>query len=141
MTESKKVSLPHLSKNFTKDEAPINKTSTSDLRGKLTISREHLESINKVIIDPENQVINDFLGVVEKYGTPQEINRQAEEASQMAIENDYTLKAIEARSQSMSELAVASAAFAFSFLNINSSTILSASPENSLATSDRIRKQ
>lgn len=84
MTESKKVSLPHLPKNFTKDEAPINETSTSDLRGKLTISREHLESINKVIIDPENQVINDFLGVVEKYGTPQEINRQAEEASQMA---------------------------------------------------------
>jgi hypothetical protein len=59
--------------------------STNDLRGKLAISLDQLEDINKVILNSENRLINDFLAVVEKHGTPQEINRKAEIASQMPV--------------------------------------------------------
>ncbi|UCF28672.1 MAG: hypothetical protein JSW42_03025 [Chloroflexota bacterium] len=59
--------------------------STNDLRGKLAILPDQLEDINKVILNSENRLINDFLAVVEKYGTPQEINLKAETASQMPV--------------------------------------------------------
>jgi hypothetical protein len=35
--------------------------------------------LNAVLLNPDMRVINDFLAVVEKYGTPEEINRQAAE--------------------------------------------------------------
>jgi len=54
-----------------------------DLRHKLTIPTERLEDINAVLLNPETRVINDFLEVVAKYGTPNEINSMAQEASQL----------------------------------------------------------
>ena len=53
---------------------------TSDLRNRLQISAGRLDEINSLLLDPNTQVVNDFLAVVEKYGTVEEINRKAEEA-------------------------------------------------------------
>jgi len=55
----------------------------SDLRHRLRISEERLSEINALLLDPHTQVINDFLAVVEKYGTPEEINRRAAEARRL----------------------------------------------------------
>jgi hypothetical protein len=52
----------------------------SDLRDRLEISEERLREINAVLLDPDTRVINDFLAVVAKYGSVQEINREAESA-------------------------------------------------------------
>jgi hypothetical protein len=51
-----------------------------DLRDKLTISHEYVDQINEFLTDPKNPVINALLDVVAKYGTPEEINRKAEQA-------------------------------------------------------------
>jgi hypothetical protein len=51
-----------------------------DLRPLLAIPRARLEEINALLMDPDLRVINDFLEVVAKYGTPEEINRKAEAA-------------------------------------------------------------
>jgi len=55
----------------------------STLRDRLQISPDRLEAINQVLLNPETGVVNRFLEVVEKYGTPEEINRQAREARQL----------------------------------------------------------
>jgi hypothetical protein len=52
----------------------------SNLRNRLRISESRLAEINALLLDPNTQVINDFLAVVEKHGTVQEINRKAEQA-------------------------------------------------------------
>ncbi len=52
----------------------------NDLRKRLQISSAAFDEINAVLLDPENRVVNDFLAVVAKYGTPEEINRKAAEA-------------------------------------------------------------
>jgi hypothetical protein len=52
----------------------------SKLRERLKIAHEQLDEINALLLDPDSQVVNDFLAVVEKYGTVEEINRKAEEA-------------------------------------------------------------
>jgi hypothetical protein len=54
------------------------------LRQKLIIDPDKLEAINKILLDPDMRVINDFLAVVEKYGSPQEINREAQEAGELS---------------------------------------------------------
>ena len=59
--------------------------STIDLRQRLAFHPDRLEAINKVMLNPDNQAINEFLAVVKKYGTPQEINQKAGEASQMPV--------------------------------------------------------
>ena len=55
----------------------------TSLRQRLEISPDRLADINAILLNPDMQVVNDFLAVVEKYGTPEEINRQAEEARQL----------------------------------------------------------
>lgn len=50
------------------------------LRWSLKIPYDRLDAINNVLLDPDTRVINDFLAVVEKYGSPEEINRKAEQA-------------------------------------------------------------
>jgi hypothetical protein len=55
-----------------------------DMRQRLCISADKLEAVNALILDPDMEVINDFLEVVAKYGTPEEINRQAAEARKPA---------------------------------------------------------
>ncbi|MBN1667338.1 MAG: hypothetical protein JW862_09615 [Anaerolineales bacterium] len=56
-----------------------------ELAGRLAILPTSLEPVNAVLSDPGNRLVSDFLDVVLKYGTPQEINRQAQEASQLPV--------------------------------------------------------
>lgn len=46
----------------------------------LQIPVSRLDEINNMLLDPNMQVINDFFEVVEKYGTPEEINQKANNA-------------------------------------------------------------
>ncbi len=55
----------------------------NNLRQLLEIPTSRIGEINAVLLDENMQVINDFLAVVAKYGTPQEINRKAEQARAM----------------------------------------------------------
>lgn len=57
------------------------------LRDLLEIRHSRLDAINEVLLDPNSKIINSFLDVVTKYGTPEEINRKAEEARK--LENLY----------------------------------------------------
>jgi hypothetical protein len=50
------------------------------LRQLLTIPTARLDEINRVLVDPNSRVVNDVLEVVARYGTPAEINRQAQQA-------------------------------------------------------------
>jgi len=56
---------------------------TADLRSLLEIPSSCIQNINDLLLDPENRAINDFLAVVAKYGTPEEINRKAAEARRL----------------------------------------------------------
>jgi len=53
------------------------------LRQLLKIPYDRLDDINAVLLNPDMQVVNDVLAVVEKYGTPEEINRKADQARQL----------------------------------------------------------
>ena len=55
----------------------------SDLRQKLTIPLERLNAINAVLLNPDLRLVNDFLAILAKYGTPDEINQQAADAGQL----------------------------------------------------------
>ncbi len=54
-----------------------------DLQQLLKIPYDRLDEINAVLLDPDSRVVNDFLSVVAKYGSPEEINRKAEQACQL----------------------------------------------------------
>ncbi len=54
-----------------------------NLQQLLRIPYERLDEINNVLLDPDMRVISEFLEVVAKYGTPEEINQQAEQARQL----------------------------------------------------------
>ena len=49
----------------------------------LKIPSNRLDAINEVLMNPDTKIVNAFLDVVAKYGTPEEINRKAEEARQL----------------------------------------------------------
>jgi hypothetical protein len=51
-----------------------------NIREKLRISPEKLDSINDLLTNPNLRAIDDFLAVVAKYGTPEEINSKAKQA-------------------------------------------------------------
>jgi len=53
------------------------------LRERLRIRSSTLEEVNRFLLSPENSVINAVLGVVEKYGTPEEINTKARKSRQL----------------------------------------------------------
>ncbi len=55
----------------------------NDLRQLLKIPYERLDAINDVLLDPNSRVMQDFMAVVEKYGSPAEINAQANSARQL----------------------------------------------------------
>ncbi|MEJ5224924.1 MAG: hypothetical protein WHV44_10760, partial [Anaerolineales bacterium] len=65
----------------------------TDLRQRLSIPASRLDPINAVLLDPSTQVIEDFLAVVAKYGTPEEINAKHREARKL----DNLLKKVEER--------------------------------------------
>lgn len=54
-----------------------------NLRQNLEIPIDRLEDINRIFLDPDMRVINDFLDVVKKYGSPDEINIRAKEAREL----------------------------------------------------------
>ncbi len=54
-----------------------------DLRARLKITPGRIAEVNRVLLDPDNRLIQDFLDVVARYGTPEEINRKAEQARQL----------------------------------------------------------
>jgi hypothetical protein len=54
---------------------------TIDPRARLAIPHERLDEINSLLLDDETRVVNDLLEVVARYGTVDEINRRAREAS------------------------------------------------------------
>ena len=66
----------------------------TDLRSLLQIPASRLDAINSVLLDPASQVMNDFLAVVAKYGTPEEINRKHLESRKL----ENLLKQVEAKS-------------------------------------------
>ncbi len=51
-----------------------------DLQGRLKIDERALEEINALLLDPHSRAVRAVLDVVRKYGTPEEINRKAEQA-------------------------------------------------------------
>lgn len=53
------------------------------IRQLLEIPTSRLDDINAVLLNPDSDVINEFLEVVDKYGTPEEINQKAEQARQL----------------------------------------------------------
>src|SRR4030065_2924440 len=55
----------------------------TELRQSLKIPYSRLDDINAVLLDPDMCVVNDFLAVVAKYGTPAEINAKAQAARQL----------------------------------------------------------
>ncbi len=55
----------------------------TDLRKLLAIPSSRLDAINAVLLDPDLKVVNNFLEVVAKYGTPEEINRKHREARKL----------------------------------------------------------
>ncbi len=54
-----------------------------DIRQRLKIPAARLAEINAILLNPETRVINDLLAVVDKYGSPAAINRQADAARQL----------------------------------------------------------
>jgi hypothetical protein len=55
----------------------------SDLRQRLKIPSNRLDDINAILLDPNQRVVNDLLAVIEKYGTPEEINAKHREARKL----------------------------------------------------------
>jgi hypothetical protein len=54
-----------------------------NIRQLLKIDASRLDALNAVLLDPDTTVVNDFLKVIDKYGTPEEINRKADQAGQL----------------------------------------------------------
>lgn len=57
----------------------------NNIRNKLAIDKLRLDEINNFLTNPDNKLINNFLSIVEKYGTPDEINKKSQNARK--IEN------------------------------------------------------
>jgi hypothetical protein len=55
------------------------------IRQKIKIPYERLDAINRFLLDPDARVVKDFMAVVDKYGTPEQINRRAEAARQLPV--------------------------------------------------------
>ncbi len=55
----------------------------SELLERLKIPASRLDEINNVLLNPDSRVMKDFLDVVAKYGTPEEINAKSREARKL----------------------------------------------------------
>lgn len=58
----------------------------------LYIPESRIDEINSALFKPNTQVISDFLDVVEKYGTPEEINFKAQSARQLPVLLEHVRK-------------------------------------------------
>ena len=56
-----------------------------DLRNLLSIPASRLDEINRVFLDPNSEVVNNLIEVISKFGTPEEINKKAEEARKLPV--------------------------------------------------------
>jgi hypothetical protein len=56
---------------------------TEEFRQRLMIETSKLDDINAVLLDPNVEIIQQFLDVVKKYGTPAEINQKARNAGSL----------------------------------------------------------
>ena len=56
---------------------------SDDMRKMFTIDENRLSEINEYLMRPDNKLVNDLMKVIEKYGTPKEINAQAREAGKV----------------------------------------------------------
>ena len=54
-----------------------------DIRDRLKIPANRLDEINAVLLDPDMEVMNAFIEVVNKYGTPEQINARARESRKL----------------------------------------------------------
>jgi hypothetical protein len=54
------------------------------LRERLRIPSTALDEMNRFLLDPDNPAINAVLEVIDKYGTPEEINAKAEKARRLS---------------------------------------------------------
>ena len=52
-------------------------------RDQLKIPAARLEELNAMLLAPGSRVIGDLLAVMSRYGTPEEINRKAAQASEL----------------------------------------------------------
>ena len=50
---------------------------------KIKISEENIKSVNDFLLDPENPLIKSIFEIINKYGTPEEINAKAKEAGKL----------------------------------------------------------
>lgn len=48
----------------------------TNIQNRLEIPKAYLDEVNHVLLDPNSEVMQKFLSVVAKYGTPEEINRK-----------------------------------------------------------------
>jgi hypothetical protein len=55
----------------------------SDLLNRLSVPADRLASINSILLDPDERVMKDFLAVVAKYGSPEEINQKHMESRKL----------------------------------------------------------
>ncbi len=55
----------------------------ANLRERLKIARERLDEINSFLLDPNNELVNRLISIVEKLGGPEEINRKARETRKL----------------------------------------------------------
>jgi len=53
------------------------------MQSMLKIPQHRLDEINAILLNPDTRVIQDLLAVVARHGTPEEINRKAEQAGQL----------------------------------------------------------
>ncbi len=56
---------------------------TIDLRERLAIPGDRLDALNALLLTPGMRVVDDLVEIVARYGTPEEINRQAREAGEV----------------------------------------------------------
>ena len=59
----------------------------NDLQQLLKIPTDRLDAINEILLNPDTRIVQSFLDMVAKYGTPEEINGKAAEARK--LENLY----------------------------------------------------
>jgi len=55
----------------------------TDIQNRLEIPKAYLEAVNQVLLDPDSEVMQRFLAVVAKYGSPEEINRKHVESRRL----------------------------------------------------------
>jgi hypothetical protein len=66
--------------------------SIDELRSRLSIPSARLDAVNAILVDPDMRVVSDFLEVIEKYGSPEEINEKAWAARDLARLRDKIKK-------------------------------------------------